>query len=87
MSSPSTGQVALLQMLENDVLLDAGTPLLTFLNNLQAAQGDPLKRAAAWVQLQGNLVQAAPTLVGTIEGQLAATIAAKIQADVAKAKA
>ena len=87
MSSPAPAQVSLLQMLENDVLLSAGPALLTFLTNVQAAQGDVLKQAAAWVQLQGNLIQAAPALVGSIEGQLASTIAAKIQAAVTKAKA
>jgi len=86
MSSPAPAQVSLLQMLENDVLLSAGPALLTFLTNVQAAQGDVLKQAAAWVQLQGNLVQGAPTLVASIEGQLASTIAAKIQAAIAKAK-
>jgi len=82
---PTVGQ-ALLTFIENDLLLSAGPPLLTFLTAVQAAAGDPIKIAAAWVALQGNLVGGAPAAVGGIETQLAAIIASKIQAALTKAQ-
>lgn len=79
MSTSINGQ-ALLTLVENDALIAFGGPLLTFLNGVQAANGDAVKITAAWVQLQGNIVAAAPGALGSLESQLASSIAAKIVA-------
>ena len=89
MSTPAPTQSLgqqLLTLIENDALTSFGPPLLTFLQAVQAAQGDPIKITAAWVQLQGGIVGAAPSALGGLESQLAGIIAAKIQAAIAKAK-
>ncbi len=69
----------LLTLVKSDVLITFGAPLLTFLGQLQAANGDPIKTGAAWIQLQGAAIGVAPSFVGQIETQLAAALAAKIQ--------
>lgn len=79
MTTPSIGQ-QILTLVESEALTAFGTPLLTFLTQVQAATGDPIKIAAAWVQLQGGIVGAAPSALGGLESQLAAILAAKIQA-------
>lgn len=79
----SAGQ-QFLTLLKNDALLSFGPPLLTFLTNVSAAGGDPIKLTAAWVQLQGNAIEAAPTALAGLESQLATLIATKLQAAIAK---
>lgn len=78
MTSPSLGQT-LLSLIEADALQSFGTPLLTFLQGVQAASGDPLKLTTSWVKLQGDLIAAAPGALGGFESQLAGLIATKIQ--------
>ena len=79
MTSTSVG-AQVLAFIEADALTSFGTPLLTFLTAVQAAQGDPIKQGAAFVQLQGNLVAASPTALAGLENQLAQVLATKIQA-------
>lgn len=84
MSNSSVGQ-QLLALVENDALTAFGPPLLAFLSAVEAAQGDKIKQAAAFVKLQGDAVAAAPAALGGLESQLAALLATKIQALIAKA--
>lgn len=84
-ASPSAWQ-ALLSVIETDLLSTAGAPLLTFLNSFAAAAGDPLKLAAAWVQLQGQFVGALPTLEATLSQQIANTLTAKLSAAISTAQ-
>lgn len=90
MSTPTpvatTGQ-AILTLIESDALTILGKPILTFLTQVQAANGDPLKEGAAWIQLQGGIVGAAPEFIGGLESQLAALLAAKLQSKMAAAAA
>ena len=74
----SVGQT-LLSLIEADTLQSFGTPLLTFLTGVQAANGDPLKLATSWVKLQGDVIAAAPIALAGFESQLAGLIAGKIQ--------
>lgn len=76
---------SVLTLLEDTALLSFGPPLVAFFTSVAAANGDPIKEGAAWVALQGALVGAAPTALGSFESQLATIIATKVQALVAKA--
>jgi hypothetical protein len=82
----SVGQ-QLLSLIENDGLVTFGPPVLSFLQSVQTAQGDPFKESVAWVALQGELVKAAPAALGGLESQLAGIIAAKVQARLTQAQA
>ena len=73
-TSPSTG-AALLTVIESDLLTHAGTPLLTLIEALNAAHGDPFAITAAWGQFVGNIQ---PALIA-FEQQVAAQILAAIQ--------
>lgn len=85
MSSTPSPTVAqdLLALVKSDVLTSFGGPLLVFLTQLQVAGADPIKIGAAWIQLQGAAIGAAPSLVGQIEAQLASALATKLQAAMA----
>jgi hypothetical protein len=74
-----------LAIIEADLLTAAGSPLLTFLTAFGAAAGDPVKIAAASVQLQGSLIGALPGLESTLAQQIAAALAAKLQAAITAA--
>lgn len=78
-SNSNLGQV-ILDFIKTDALTTFGKPLLTFLTAVEAANGDKLKEMAAVIQLQGNLVAAAPTALGEVESQIASALAAKLQA-------
>lgn len=66
-------------LLEGDLVLNFGPPLITFLQNIAAANGDKVKDMAALVQLQGDIMGHAPFAIGGLETQLAQIIAARIQ--------
>jgi len=70
----------LLSILKTQALTSFGGPILSFLQAIEAANGDPIKQGAAWVKLQGDAIGAAPTALGGLEGELAAILAAKVQA-------
>lgn len=78
---------ALLDLVKNDALLAFAPPLVTFLQNAQAAAGDPVKISAAFVQLQGDIVGHAPSAIAGLETQLAGSLAAKLTALLASAQA
>lgn len=86
MTTSNVGQ-ELLSLLENDALVDFAPSLVTFLTGIQTANGDPNKQMVYWIQLQANLVAAAPTALGGLESQLAAVILGKLQTLVANAQA
>lgn len=66
------------QLLEGDLIVNFGPPLVTFLQNVANAQGDKIKFMAALVQLQGDMLGHAPTALGGLEAQLATIIATRI---------
>jgi hypothetical protein len=82
----STGQ-AILAVIESDLLTAGGAPLINFVTAFGAAGGDPLKIAAAWVQLQGAVVGVLPSLEVTLSQQIAAALTAKLAAAIASAQA
>lgn len=82
--TPTFGQT-LLALIENEAVLSFGPALITFFQQVQAANGDKVKEATAWIQLQGGLIGAAPNALGGLESQLAGIILAKLQALEAKA--
>jgi len=84
--NPTLGQ-ALLAVIETDLLTTLGQPLITFLSNVGAAGGDPLKLAAAWAGFQGALLGTLPSLEITLSQQISAALIAKVQAAIAKAEA
>jgi hypothetical protein len=83
--STSTGQ-AILAVLESDLLTAAGAPLLAFLTNVKA-NPTPLNEAAQWIQLQGALVGAAPSLEETVVIQAITALTTKLQTLMANAQA
>lgn len=86
MSMTPTSAQALLALIEGDLLTAEGTPILTFLQALSTAAGDPVKVAAAWVALQGAVVGSLPGLETTLIQQLISAITGKLQAALAKAQ-
>lgn len=74
---------ALLALIEGDVLTVIGPALLSFLTAEAAAKGDPLKMAAAYTALLGNLQPLLLTLENTVIGQLIAYVQAKLAAAIA----
>ena len=76
-----------LNLVLSDALSVGGAPLLAFLAAFGAAAGDPLKIQAAWVAFQGAEIGALPALEATLSEQLAAFLAAKVQAAIAAVKA
>lgn len=83
-TSPSVGN-DLLSLLGNDALVAFAPSLITFLTGIESANGDPNKQMVYWIQLQANVLAAAPNALGTIEGQLAQVILGKLQSLVANA--
>jgi hypothetical protein len=67
-----------LTLLENDALITFAPSLVTFLNGVQAANGDPIKLALGWNALLANLAASAPTALGGLEGQLATVVSTKL---------
>lgn len=84
--APLTGQ-GILQLLESDVLIAAGQPLLTFLANVQEANGNPVAIALYFQQLVGDLTGKLPVLEAQIAQQITAALQAKLQALLAQANA
>ena len=83
--TPTAGQ-AILAVIESDLLVAGGTPLLTFLQQFGAAAGDPIKIVAAWAELRGGLLGSLPGLEATLSGQIAMALETKLQAAIAKAQ-
>lgn len=71
---------AILALVEADGLSTFGPALGTFLAAEAAANGDPVKTSAAYLQLQGNLVAAAPMALGELQSQLATALATRLAA-------
>jgi hypothetical protein len=86
MTTPAQGN-AILALLQSDLLTAAGTPLLTFLTAMKTAGTNPLAIAAAWVQLQGELVGAAPGLESALSAQIFGALQTKLAATIAAAQA
>lgn len=80
--SPTLGQ-QLLSFIEQDGLTTFGVALLNFLNAEVVAQGDPIKMAAAFIALEGNLIAQGPAFLAGLETQLAQLLAAKLSAKLA----
>ena len=76
----------ILNFLADDAVLSFGPALITFFTNVGAARGDPIKQSIAWVQLQGDLVGAAPNALAGAENALSSTIVGKLQALLTKAQ-
>jgi hypothetical protein len=86
--TPTDGQT-LLSLIESDLLMNAGTPLLTLIEALDAANLNPFAIVAAWGQFVGNMEPALLKLEAQIAGQILAAIQVKLIAamTVAQAKA
>jgi hypothetical protein len=83
--SNTTGQ-QILAVLESDFLTAAGQPLLNFLQAVEK-NPNPLALGAAWLQLTGELIGAAPTLEAQIATQIAAALQTKVTGLIAAAQA
>lgn len=77
---------AILAVLASDALTVEGPPLIKFLTAFGAASGDPLKIAAAFVGLQGDIVASLPSLEGALATQISAALTAKLQAAITAAQ-
>lgn len=78
---------AILVLAENDALTTFGPAIVTFGTAVEAANGDPLKEAMAWLKFKVDLMAAAPNALGTLQGELMALVVGKVQALMAKAVA
>lgn len=78
---------AILAVLTSDALTTEGPPLITFLTAFGAAAGDPLKIAAAWAKLQGDILGSLPSFEATLSAQIASVLTTKLQAQIAAAQA
>lgn len=77
----------ILAVLLSDALETEGPVVITAINQVGAARGDPFKLAAAWVQFQGAVVGALPSLEADVSEQIATALTAKIQDAINKAQA
>lgn len=85
MTASTTGS-GILAILEDDALLAVGSPLINLITALKAANNDPLKDMAAWLQFQGNLAPSLLTFESTIAGQILTAINNKLTAALSKAQ-
>jgi len=70
---------AIVGVLESDLLTSFGPQLVTLIQNVQAAQLDPLKVSAAWLQFLGAIAPALVQFEVTAANQILSLILAKIQ--------
>lgn len=84
--TPTTGQ-ALLTLIESDLLMNAGTPLLTLIEALAAANLNPFAIIAAWGQFVGNIQPALMQFEAQVASQILAAIQAKLIAAMTVAQA
>lgn len=89
MSTPSTPSfwTALATILKHDAVLTVAPPLQTFLGEVQAAKGDPIKLAAGVASLQGAFAVALPQLAGAVEADVAAAVSGLLTSATASASA
>jgi len=80
--SSTTGQ-AILAMIESDLAVAGGQPLLGLISALQAAKGNVLLQQAAILQFTASAPAAGINLEIEVEGQLLQLVASKVQAFIA----
>jgi len=86
-TSTSSTASDLLTLLKSDALVTFGPQLVTLIQALMAANNDPLKEAAAWIQFQGNIAPALLQFEATVAQQILAVVQAKVEAAIASAQA
>lgn len=86
-STPSSTGSALLTLIESDLLTNVGTPLLTLIEALNAAGGNPFAVTAAWGQFVGNVQPALIKFEQQLAGQILGAIQTKLVAAIAEAQA
>jgi hypothetical protein len=84
-NAPSAAQ-ALVTLVESDILIAAGGPILTFLQEMQK-NPNPIAAALYFTQLQGALLGSLPSLESAAIEQLAGTLNSKISSLLTAAQA
>ena len=82
MTNPSVGQ-AILAVIESDLASVAGAPLVSFLEDCQAANGNLALEAAALVKLEAAAPAAGIQLELTVQQQLLSLALGKLQSYIA----